>query len=463
MSNSTSLFVAPFTVILRRDDLILLQNQFNTGLLALSRHEWEALSKLPRQASVVYCENELIASLGNKFAKKLVSRMSEAGFMLDPARLVGRFSSKGQEGEQKKIQISGFPTKDRPLGLQRALNSYSASFRQWGHRPTLKIVDFSERAHNCEANRSSATVAAKTFDLEVRYIDKTCISSLASAISNAAGVDTRIVRFVLGLDASATSSACYREFSTYGATRNALLLTCPNQLLMTADDDTYCGSWPTYQPTCAIYASPDEEPFVWGRIEEVGQCERGLYDCLSSHQLLLGKRLPDILNQSATHSCYPPVLLNNLNSRVSRTFLGVKGASGLRSPLTSLLYRLKRQSLTRPVSGYYRNATRTRNLDRWISHPTVCRSGFCMGINMALDNRVGLPPFFPFQRNEDGIFGLLCGVMPDACIAGFSPGMIHHSPLEQRSLSNREMWKQALEWRTPDYVLQLLFFVVKSW
>ncbi len=79
---------------------------------------------------------------------------------------------------------------------------------------------------------------------------------------------------------------------------------------------------------------------------------------------------------------------------------------------------------------------------------------------MGLDNREVLPPFFPFQRNEDGLFGvLLSGIAGQHC-AAFLPGTVLHSPAEDRSISIEELRCSLTRWRVPEYLSVLLSLAV---
>ena len=44
------------------------------------------------------------------------------------------------------------------------------------------------------------------------------------------------------------------------------------------------------------------------------------------------------------------------------------------------------------------------------------------------DNRLLLPPFFPVQRNADGIFGLVLQKCVDGSRVAFLPSVLLHAP-----------------------------------
>jgi hypothetical protein len=76
----------------------------------------------------------------------------------------------------------------------------------------------------------------------------------------------------------------------------------------------------------------------------------------------------------------------------------------------------------------------------------------CVGF----DNRVLLPPFFPVQRNSDGIFGLTQHRCGDGWRTGFLPSVVVHEPDSPRRFAPGEMWSEAAGIRMADVVMACL-------
>ena len=70
-----------------------------------------------------------------------------------------------------------------------------------------------------------------------------------------------------------------------------------------------------------------------------------------------------------------------------------------------------------------------------------------------LDNRVLLPPFFPVQRNSDGIFGLVLQRCMNASRIAFLPSVLLHAPSVERMFATDEMWTDAGSVRMADVLL----------
>jgi hypothetical protein len=91
---------------------------------------------------------------------------------------------------------------------------------------------------------------------------------------------------------------------------------------------------------------------------------------------------------------------------------------------------------------------------RGVRHPTISSGSFLMATFFGFDNRIPLPPFFPVQRNEDGIFGLMLQqCWPDRRI-GLLPHVLLHAPAA-RSYSPID-WNDAVRVRLDEVVIDCL-------
>ena len=72
-----------------------------------------------------------------------------------------------------------------------------------------------------------------------------------------------------------------------------------------------------------------------------------------------------------------------------------------------------------------------------------------------LDNRGLLPPFFPVQRNSDGIFGLMLKKSTGHCTA-FLPSVLLHAP-PPRTFPPDAMWTDADGLQLADVIISCIF------
>jgi hypothetical protein len=73
------------------------------------------------------------------------------------------------------------------------------------------------------------------------------------------------------------------------------------------------------------------------------------------------------------------------------------------------------------------------------------------------DNRVLLPPFFPVQRNADGIFGLILQKCMKGSYIAFLPSVLLHEPAAERMFESDQIWTDAGSVRMADVVIACVF------
>jgi hypothetical protein len=122
---------------------------------------------------------------------------------------------------------------------------------------------------------------------------------------------------------------------------------------------------------------------------------------------------------------------------VLATAAGVAGDSGMGTAVYFLLLDgASRDRLVRSPE-VYRAALTGRRLLRAVSQATVCRPGYCMALNLGLDNRRLLPPFLPVMRNQDGVFAaLLRACFPDSLFGFLLWTVVHEPPTPRPSLAD---------------------------
>ena len=72
---------------------------------------------------------------------------------------------------------------------------------------------------------------------------------------------------------------------------------------------------------------------------------------------------------------------------------------------------------------------------------------------LGIDNRHLLPPFFPVQRNSDGIFGHMLRKCVDGSHVAFLPWILLHAPEPPRSFTPDDLWTDARTVRMADIVI----------
>src|SRR5260370_6587434 len=86
---------------------------------------------------------------------------------------------------------------------------------------------------------------------------------------------------------------------------------------------------------------------------------------------------------------------------------GVVGDCDLASPLSWLVLEGNSRARLVRSEADYRAALASRQVLRGVTQPTLGSGGFCTALNLGLDNRRLLPPFFPVLVGHDAVFGAL--------------------------------------------------------
>jgi hypothetical protein len=213
-------------------------------------------------------------------------------------------------------------------------------------------------------------------------------------------------------------------------------------LFLSVDDDTRCRiGVPDGDPQVTSFAGYDPTEFWFfpdrrRALEAVAVVDA---DVLGCHEAILGRRLAD-----------------DTGTGVRITLQGIVGDSGMASARYYL--GLQGDSRARLVESAesYRSAFRSREIVRAVRRPTVADSPFCMTTCIGFDNRVLLPPFFPVQRNADGIFGLMLQRYRDGHRTGFLPSVVAHQPDPPRLFATDELWSDSAGIRMADIVMACL-------
>ncbi len=142
-----------------------------------------------------------------------------------------------------------------------------------------------------------------------------------------------------------------------------------------------------------------------------------------------------------------------LAGRVVITLPGLVGDSGMGSPryFLTLNGESRERLLASPTA--YSSALRSREVLRTVRQPTIAASPFCMTTFFGFDNRVLLPPFFPVERNSDGIFGLTVQRAISGSHVAFLPSVLLHAPAEPRAFAGDEAWTEPERVRMADVLI----------
>jgi hypothetical protein len=353
---------------------------------------------------------------------------------------VGRRSGGSSEEfliERRTITTLGIVTRDRLANLVACLESYLGNCQRHGRSPEFVVADDSTNAEATNLTTLALQELKGRFNAEIRYAGRKEKRRFAVALAAESGVSPETIRFALFGD-----ERCRRST---GANRNSLLLDTAGSLMLAVDDDTLClvAAAPEREPAPVFFSGydPTELWFFPDRARATQSVSFDDVDVLGCHEELLGSAVAD------------QGLLPEISGSVAMTLNGLVGDSGMASPRYYLT--LTGASRDRLVASprAYQSALESREILRCARRPTITAGPFCMTTFLGFDNRLVLPPFFPAQRNSDGIFGVMLPRCADNSRVAFLPWVLLHAPEPPRVFTQDDLWADAGSVRMADIVI----------
>jgi hypothetical protein len=253
-----------------------------------------------------------------------------------------------------------------------------------------------------------------------------------------------------------------------GANRNASLLhTAGLPVLVTGDDVMgRVARAPEMEAglTVASTMDPTEFWFFPDRESAMGAVAFTDDDPLAQHERLLGRNLAPCVADLADADTLD---LDDVSSELLGTLLtgrgivrctscGIVGDSGMGAPSYFLTVGgASSERLLWSEVGYESLRT-TREIVRAVSRWTVADSLLFQGTSVGFDNTRLLPPYFPVQRNTDGIFAATLRSCWDDGLMGYLPWVVAHDPPSSRAFEPRDLCMRPCEVHTPDVILQCI-------
>jgi len=337
------------------------------------------------------------------------------------------------------IEAVAVASADRPETLERGLRSLTAHFGVSRHRPRLLVIDGS-RNHQAEVQDVIRRLGEAAPSCE--YIGPEAAQTLRATLATERVPDNVLAYGLAPGDV--------------GSNRNlASVLTAGTRVLM-LDDDVVAEPWSLGADLGGVILAGHTDLRAWrfhaSRKAATEAATRSNANLLAAHGALLGEPLGAVLRQSssppnADRACshLQTMVRDGAPARVRVSFAGLAGDSASYCPSRRLLLQgeVRRQLLTDPSA--FRLAMTSREVWRIAPETTLTHDPACMAYCMGLANDELLPPFMPFGRNEDSVFGAMLALAdPMALFAHLPLGIIHDShrsslyPIDQRTQSAQQ-------------------------
>ena len=388
-----------------------------------------------------------------------LEQYARAGLLVSDVDLIERCRQAVVERSPTRISVIGMTTRNRVDTLRRALVSYIENCRAFGRSVEFVVIDDSGDPSVEERNQAMLEALGREHPVSARYANRLQRETFATTLIDASGIPAETVRFgLLG------EGPCAR---TVGASRNTLLLDSIGECYMLVDDDSVCRIAKPEEQVHGLALTSQHDPTEFWFFPDRDATLRSTavveQDFLALHEALLGRDLGACLPTAEDAASLDldrttPAFdqrLRSFGGRVATVSAGIFGDSGVGT--TGYLYAppSSRKRLTRSQEEYLA-AVKSRQLLRAVTRTTISEGALCMAGNLSLDNRQLLPPFYPVQRNSDGLFAAVLRKCFRDGYLGYLPWAIWHDPPRSRSQPIEQFFEGASRTRLPEIVKLLI-------
>lgn len=314
-----------------------------------------------------------------------------------------------------------FLTSDRPAVLSRVLCQCTASLAMYERRARIVVFDDSQDPAAQETNQKLCCDKSNV-DARINYFGGTYRHALRERFV-ASSIDPQVVDFGLFGMSHTTRRT--------GSNRNVLMLATAGALVLSIDDDMefWFATSPDAQPGISLTDryDPSEYWFYSSRrsLLEANRLRLSSCDVLALHSNLLGADVES----------------GGTQGRILYTLTGIAGDCGMATPRCFWLSGASRDRMLQSPQAY-ETAVTSREILKVASVTTISSGRFCMTGCIGLDNREGLPPFFPLGRNTDGVFGSMIKVVQPSSLSAHLPyAMLHTPPAGVKTFGREALWR----------------------
>jgi hypothetical protein len=361
---------------------------------------------------------------------------------------------------RRAIAATVVVTRDRPEAAQRCLLDFVRLDKQAGRTGEFAVFDDSPDADVRRQYREALRAVAQREAVEVGYAGREEKQRFVDALLSEGGsaLPRSVVEFAL-FGAEDVSRVI-------GANRNASLLHTVGDAFLCTDDDTRgrMAESPDADDRLALVSANDPTDFWFYPDREAAFAAARFsdQDPWTFHERLLGRDLASCVAEGAEAVDLDGAsdgLLAGLmpgEGRVRATASGIVGDCGMGAPTYYLHLRGEARARLIGAGAGYPALRSTRDVLRVVPRWTIAESPFFMATSVGLDNRTLLPPFFPVQVNEDGIFGATLRAAFEQGFIGHLPFAIQHDPVERRTFGAAGGHGRPASLHTPQVVLHCL-------
>ena len=371
--------------------------------------------------------------------RSVIQSLQEGGMTISAQEICDRLTAPPAVNPVTQKPILTVITWQRPEALARLLDSLLLRCDPEGIERCF-VIDDSRDPESIRKNRDITLTAAQQAEIKLDYFGEAEARRLLDELVDALPQHEEAIRFLIDRDRWASHWTC-------GISRNYSQLLSVGHPLIVFDDDVICDvhEAPFARPGIDLANYPRQAEFFASQQEWPPTAAAGQRDPVARHMRCLGLTVPEALSilgvnrpEAAALHQGEAELADRLHasSRVLVTECGSLGDPGTGN--NQWLTRLSAESRKRLLKDEKTFLTALKKRNSWLGRP---RFTFSPASNMSqisgTDNRDFLPPYFPFNRVEDRLFGQTTSFIFPKSVSLDQPWGTPHLPMPERSWTQR--------------------------
>ena len=366
--------------------------------------------------------------------RSVIQSLHEKGMTISAREVCDRLAAPGTIERTEVKPIGVIITWHRPEALKRLLASMIRNIAPESLDQVI-VMDDSRDLELIEKNRTITQAADQKATFQVHYFGDEEALGLLNQLVETLPVHEESIRFLVDRER-------WSDLWTCGLSRNYAQLVAAGHPVIVFDDDIVCEvhDAPVGPATIDLADYPRQAVFYPDQADWPPPAPEGQRDPVARHMRCLGLTLPEALAEFGIDKPDPELLhhaevelVSRLQpeSRVTVTECGSLGDPGCGNNqwLTRLSEesrnRLLQDSATLPLAMKIRNS--------WLGRRNY---SFAPASNMSQifgsDNQSFLPPYFPFSRIEDRLFGQTLSFIDPHSLVLDQPWATPHVPIPPR-------------------------------
>lgn len=427
------------------DGNILVRNPRNGKQMMLPAEIINAMSYCNRFRTLDEHVDELMGDSGQeperrKSIRSVIQSLHEGGMTISAQEICDRLAAPAGINHVDEKPILTVITWERPEPLVRLLDSIIRNCDPTGIERCI-VIDDSRDAECIRQNREITAAANQRSGFVIEYFGSEEALELLEYLVAQLPEHEEAIRFLMDRERWAHLWTC-------GISRNYSQILTVGHPLIVFDDDVICDvhEAPVSEPGINLSDYPRQAMFFKDQGEWPPPAADGQRDPVARHMRCLGLTIPEALAVLGVDKPDPSTLHQgeahfagrfDQRSKVLVTECGSLGDTGTGS--NKWLTRLSAESRgwllqdehTLPMALTMRNA--------WMGRKQFT---FAPSSNMSqitgTDNRDFLPPYFPFNRVEDRLFGQSTSFLFPNSFTLDQPWVIPHCPIPERFWSEQD-------------------------